>query len=114
MKDYSVNIIDYRGGKALLLDSLDIMHLTSTNDIQEAMELIEKNYEEVDYVLLITSMPFNTLRPKIRAFFTQPYRSQVNCYRHITEKGKQTWNNYLKEQTKSLTDNLKLNRRTEK
>ena len=105
MKDYSTNIIDYRGGKALLIDSLDIMQMTSRVN-NEAIKMIEEKSNEVDYVLLITSMPFHTLRPKIREFFHQSHRSQVNCFRHITEKGKQTWNAYLEEQTKELQESL--------
>ena len=105
MKDYSTNIIDYRGGKALLIDSLDIVQMTSRVN-NEDITMIEEKSKEVDYVLLITSMPLHTLRPKIRELFNQPHKSQVNCFRHITEKGKQTWNKYLEEQTKELQESL--------
>ena len=114
MKDFMANIIDYRGGKALLLDSLDIIHLVSQHEANETMKIIEEKYSEVDYVLLITSMPLHMLRPKLRALIAQPTRSksQVNCFRHITEKGKQTWRTYLEEQIKDQLDFIHLvNRR---
>jgi len=116
MKDFKANIIDYRGGKALLLDSLDIMHMGPQHEANEAIKIIEEKYSEVDYVLLITSMPLHMLRPKLRALFAQPTRSksQVNCFRHITEKGKQTWRTYLEEQTKDQLDLIHLvNRKVE-
>ena len=108
MKDYTANIIDYRGGKALLLDSLDIMHLTSRIENQEAIKLIEEKYDEVDYILLITSMPFHTLRPSIRTLFEHPAKSRINCYRHITPKGKKTWAAFLDEQTKELRESFNI------
>ena len=108
MKDYTANIIDYRGGKALLLDSLDILHMTSRLENKQVLDLIKEKYDEVDYILLITSMPFHTLRPKIRELFKHPAKSQINCYRHITPKGMQTWTTYLEEQTQEQTESLKI------
>ena len=107
MKDYTANIIDYRGGKALLIDSLDIMQMTSRVNT-EAIDLIKEKYDSVDYVLLITSMPFHTLRPKIRELFNQPHKSKVNCFRHMTPKGRVTWNAFLEEQTKDQLDIIHL------
>ena len=106
MKDYTANIIDYRGGKALLLDSLDILHMTSRLANKEVLSLIEEKHDEVDYILLITSMPFHTLRPSIRTLFEPPAKSRVNCYRHPTPKGKKTWAAFLDEQTKELRESF--------
>ena len=113
MKDYTVNIIDYRGGKALLVDSFDIMRMTTRMKDDEAIKIIEEHYDQVDYVLLLTSMPFYTLRPKIRALFTQPHRSEVNCFRHITLKGKETLKAFMEEQAQEIEAILKDNTKEE-
>ena len=103
MKDYTANIIDYRGGKALLIDSFDIVQMVSTKDANSAVKEIEEKCNDVDYVLLITSTPFHMLRPRIRDIFKySESKSSVNCYRHITTKGRETWRNYLEQQRDEL------------
>lgn len=85
MKDYEANIIPYRGGKALLIDSFDFLEMRSRSEVNLMAKLIEDSIESVDYVLVISSMPPSMVRPVFRKWFKA---APIYCYRHTTKRGR--------------------------
>lgn len=106
---YEMNIIDYRGGKALLIDSLDIMKMISARENRWESALLKTQIQnwmkEVDYVLLITSSPPYLIRSLFQDLFN--VRTRVNCYRFITKRGHKTVNEYMNKIQDELRETLK-------
>jgi len=96
-RDYELKIIPYRGGKALLIDSFDIMQINPTThkdrlNLRKHIDLMKK---EVDYILLLTSMKPRAIRPMFRDLFNR--QDITPCYRYITEKGQKMVLNRIKD-----------------
>lgn len=106
MKDYSFNIIDYRGGKAVLIDVLNIIQFMSLNppESRELKTRLKKLESQVDYFLLITSYPPELIRPIFREYFNRG--TLVNCYRYITPRGKITIRNITDKKINELRSQL--------
>lgn len=107
MKDYNLSIIDYRGGSALVVDSFDLMQMKALNYREQLnlKELFKEVSEKVDYILLLTSYPASMIDPLFKEFFS--HLNRINCYRFLTEKGKETIKNYTNNRVEELRKELK-------
>jgi len=88
--ELNLKIIDYRGGKALLIDSLDIMHMSSSF-LASRKKLFQemKDYEsKVDFILILTSYNLETLHPELRKLVMRG--DDIHCYRMMTTRGRVT------------------------
>ena len=80
-----VDIINYRGGKALVIDSLDIVRMKAYLNggirfRQTMRDLVEVPHTKVDYILVITSYPMDQL-PLFLCQAMSDSTDRINCYR---------------------------------
>ena len=85
MKDYEVKIVPYRGGTALLIDSLDLLEVRTRSELALFVKLVDDMMESVDFVLVITSIPREMINPVFRKWLDG---DTLCCYRHLTDRGR--------------------------
>lgn len=108
LKDYDVKIIDYRGGKALLIDSFDIALLSNGIDENPVLESIKNQIENVDYILVLTTYPLSMIRKEIRDYlFVIAKVDSINCYRWTTPRGRKTIRKWAEKMREDLFKSIK-------